>query len=221
LLSIMVCVSSTLVGVHSQVPKPLTTETFNLTEETEVGLDIEARSPGASWGREHAEAAALLVSVDGIYNQDLLLWSGEEFFHYRIMIGRLKRGRHTISVSFNKSRSAANAQRAEVKSVRRVLLTTRNNAANDDEERWALAYSPILYARANTIDRFTDLPLLIYYETLHEAGDLIVRYTAIFTNEDGGTRTAALMARWGRATDIEWVYQFRVRTGKIIEETYH
>lgn len=216
----MVCVSSTLVGVHSQVPKPLTTETFNLTEETEVGLDIEARSPGASWGREHAEAAALLVSVDGIYNQDLLLWSGEEFFHYRIMIGRLKRGRHTISVSFNKSRSAANAQRAEVKSVRHVLLTTRNNAANDDEERWALAYSPILYARANTIDRFTDLPLLIYYETLQEAGDLIVRYTAIFTNEDGGTRTAALMARWGRATDIEWVYQFRVRTGKIIEETY-
>ena len=32
----------------------------------EVGLDIEARSPGASWARQGAEAAALLVSVDGL-----------------------------------------------------------------------------------------------------------------------------------------------------------
>jgi hypothetical protein len=28
------------------------------------------------------------------------------------------------------------------------------------------------------------------------------------------------MARWGRATDIEWVYEFRVRGQKIIEESY-
>jgi len=49
---------------------------------------------------------------------------------------------------------------------------------------------------------------------------LIVRYTTIFTNEDGGTQTVALMARWGRVTDIEWVYEFRLRDGKIVEETY-
>jgi len=61
----------------------------------------------------------------------------------------------------------------------------------------------------------------MYYEILHEAGDdLIVRYTVIFTNEDGGTQTAALLARWGRGTDIEWIYQFRVRGQKIVEETY-
>jgi hypothetical protein len=61
----------------------------------------------------------------------------------------------------------------------------------------------------------------MYYEILHDgANDLIVRYTAIFTNEDGGTETAALMSRWGRATDIEWVFQLRLRNGKIIEETY-
>ena len=61
----------------------------------------------------------------------------------------------------------------------------------------------------------------MYYEVFHEAnGNVIVRYTAIFTNEDGGTQTAALMARWGRATDIEWVYQIRVQGGKVIEETF-
>ncbi|HVQ40474.1 MAG TPA: hypothetical protein VMS31_23230, partial [Pyrinomonadaceae bacterium] len=30
-------------------PKPLATKRFNLKTGTEVGLEIEARSPGASW----------------------------------------------------------------------------------------------------------------------------------------------------------------------------
>src|SRR5262249_46093474 len=42
----------------------------------------------------------------------------------------------------------------------------------------------------------------------------------IFTNEDGGTPTAALMARWGRAADIEWAYEFRAIAGRIVEERY-
>jgi hypothetical protein len=189
-------------------------------EEMEVGLEIEARSPGASWAREGAEAAALLVSVDGVYNQDLLLWAGDELFPYRVMLGHLPGGKHTVSVALNTARSAAEARRAEVKSLRPLpLASARGGGA--DEDQMALAHSPFLYARANTIDHFTDLPLLIYYEILHEAGaDLVVRYTVIFTNEDGGTQTAALLARWGRGTDIEWVYQFRVRGRKIVEETY-
>ncbi len=228
LLLIFVDTSSSTTGTHfaarqniSQLPKPLATEVFNLTENMEVGLEIEARSPGASWAREGAEAAALLVSVDGVYQQDLLLWAGDELFSYRVMLGRLNRGKHTVSVTFNKARSAAEAQRAEVKSLRPLPLASTRATNSADEDLLALAHSPFLYARANTIDHFTDLPLLMYYEILHEAGGiLLVRYTAIFTNEDGGTQTAALLARWGRGTDIEWVYQFRARGQKIIEETY-
>jgi hypothetical protein len=205
----------------SSLPKPLAIETFNLTEDLEVGLDIEARSPGASWVHKGAEASALLILVDGIYNQDLLLWAGEEFFHYRVMLGRLRKGKHTVSVALNPARSAAGARSAEVKFLRPLPLGPARDMGGFDEEQLALAHSPFLYARANAIDRFTDIPLLMYYEILPEAGGvLIVRYTVIFTNEDGGTQTAALMARWGRATDIEWVYQVRARGGKIIEETY-
>jgi hypothetical protein len=32
----------------------------------------------------------------------------------------------------------------------------------------------------------------------------------IWSNEDGGTNTPALMAQWGRTTDIEWVYRVEV-----------
>src|SRR6266498_3723610 len=206
---------------NSQLLKPLTTEAFNLAEDMEVGLEIEARSPGASWARKGAEAAALVISVDGSYNQDWLLWAGDESSHYRVMLGRLPKGKHTVSVAYNPERSAAGAREAEVKSLRPVLLAPARSTRGMDEDQLALAHAPVLYARANTIDRFTDIPLMMYYEILHEPGpDVTVRYTVIFTNEDGGTQTAALMARWGRATDIEWVYEFRVRGQKIIEERY-
>jgi hypothetical protein len=184
-------------------------------------LEIEGRTRGGSWSRPGAEAAALLVVVDGVYNQDLLLWAGDELFNYRVLLGRLSKGKHTISVALNPARSAPKAQRAEIKGLRPLPLVSTSESKYDDDDRFAFAHSPFLYARANTIDRFTDLPLLMYYEVLHEgAHDLIVRYTAIFTNEDGGTQTAALMSRWGRATDIEWVLQLRVRDGRIIEETF-
>jgi hypothetical protein len=228
LLALLACAMLSTSGIRSvdaqtalQNQKALASQTFKLPQQMEVGLEIEARSPGASWARKGAEAAALLISVDGKYNQDLLLWAGDESFHYRVMLGRLPAGKHTISVALHKERSAAGAQRAEVRSLRPLLFATKHETSGDDEEELALAHSPILYARANTIDHFTDIPLLMYYEILHEgANDLLVRYTTIFTNEDGGTQTAALLARWGRGTDIEWVYQFRVRDRKIIEEKY-
>ncbi|HEX8150516.1 MAG TPA: hypothetical protein VF591_25255 [Pyrinomonadaceae bacterium] len=202
-----------------KTPAPLAARTFEATGGEEVALEIEARSPGASWARKGSEAAALVVLVDGAYNQDVLLWAGEEFYLYRVLLGRLPKGSHRVSVALNEARSAAGARRAEVKSLR--ALTPAAFAASEGEEHgFALAHAPVLYARPNTIDRFTDVPLLMYYEVLREGADAVFRYTVVFTNEDGGTQTAALFARWGRGTDIEWVYEMRVRGGKVVAETF-
>jgi hypothetical protein len=78
----------------SQQPS-LASETLNLASDMDVGLEIEARSPGAAWVRKGAEASAVSISVDGKQNQDLLLWAGEEWFAYRVMLGRLAKGKHT------------------------------------------------------------------------------------------------------------------------------
>jgi hypothetical protein len=199
--------------------EPLAFKTLELARDWEVALEIEARSPGASWARKGAEAAALVVTVDGAYNQNVLLWAGEGFHVYRVMLGRLPKGSHKISVALDEARSAAGARRAEVKSLR-TLTPSISIASDPDEHGFALAHAPVLYARANTIDHFTDIPLLMYYEILHEGGDTVVRYTVVFTNEDGGTQTAALFARWGRGTDIEWVYEVRARDGKVVAETF-
>jgi hypothetical protein len=216
----LLCVRRAAAQTTPQTAQALAAKTFNLTEAAEVGLEVEARSPGASWAHKGAEAAALLISVDGAYSQDMLLWAGEKSYTYRVTLGRLASGRHTVSVALNPARSAAGATRAEVSALRPRPFPAAREGDGAAEEQLALAHSPILYARANTIDHFTDIPLLMYYEILRADGDIVVRYTTIFTNEDGGTQTAALMSRWGRATDIEWVYEMRVRAGKIVAETY-
>jgi hypothetical protein len=80
-----------------------------------------------------------------------------------------------------------------------------------------LAHAPVLFARANTVGKFSDVPLLVYCERMPEHR---LRYTVVFSNEDGGTSTRALMARWGRTTDIEWVYSVQLDPeGNAVSET--
>jgi hypothetical protein len=58
----------------------------------------------------------------------------------------------------------------------------------------------------------TDTPLVAWHQTLPAAkqGHSVIEYSVIWSNEDGGTNTPALMAQWGRTTDIEWVYRVEV-----------
>jgi hypothetical protein len=63
------------------VSSTLASKDLLLTHETELGLEVEARSPGASWAKSGAEAAAITIEVDGAYNQDLLLWAGDRPFY--------------------------------------------------------------------------------------------------------------------------------------------
>jgi hypothetical protein len=227
-LSLLVILTAVCAPARAQNPcappapnisKPLAAYTFEAPGDQEVTLEVEARAPGASWARKGSEAAALVVLVDGAYNQDVLLWAGEGFYRYRVLLGRLPQGSHKVSVVLNEARSAAGARRAEVKALR-VLIPVGFAAPGADEHSFAIAHAPVLYARPNTFDHFTDIPLLMYYEILREGADTLFRYTVIFTNEDGGTQTAALFARWGRGTDIEWVYEMRVRGGKVVAETF-
>lgn len=196
---------------------PLAVKRFSLTTPSEIGLEIDARAPAASWAKAGAEAPALTISVNGKYNQDLILWAGDHDYTYRLALGRLPRGRHTIAIRLNEPRGAPGARRAQIKALRTIAAA----AGADADDLLALAYSPILYARANTIDRFTDLPLLMYYEIESEpSGDKLIRYSTIFTHEDGGTPAVALMSRWGRMTDIEWTYELRLRGRRIVAETF-
>ena len=94
-------------------------------------------------------------------------------------------------------------------------------AADPDHE--AMAHAPFVYARPGTLEAKSDLPLLTWYETEPTARGRRLRYSIVFTNEDGGTPVDRLMATWGRTTDVEFVYSAAAgarRGTRVLEELH-
>ncbi|MFB3829669.1 MAG: response regulator [Bryobacteraceae bacterium] len=168
---------------------------FQVSRQIEIVAEMEMASPGADWSQAGREAALAELRVDGGAPQHVMLFAGAERHTYRAFLGRLAPGSHELRIARNAKYSAAGAG-LEVTSVR---------FREDDSPE--LAHAPILYARADTVGGFSDVPLAAYCERLTGGGRPLVEYTVIFSNEDGGTSTRALMARWGRTTDIEYIYR--------------
>ncbi len=196
-----------LLTAHNASAQTLLEKRFTATAESEALLDLTASAPGTSWRETGAEAAVATIYVDGRYHQDVVLFAGAREFTYQLMLGRVARGDHSLRVEFNRKQSAPKATTIQ---IREAKVTTIDR---EHPEFQAIARAPILYARPNTIGKFSDIPLLIYYEMERARVHDGYTYTAIFSNEDGGTQTTALMARWGRTTDIEWVVKTQIRIG--------
>ncbi len=177
---------------------------FQVAHEAEVLLDLTANALNTSWREKGREAAAVTIFVDGRYHQDLLLFNGAGSFSYQLLLGRLQAGEHTLRIDFNRQQSAPQATTINVQDAKLITVDS------SQPEFQALAHAPILFARPNTIGKFSDVPLLAYYETLRKGANTLLRYTVIFSNEDGGTQTSGLMARWGRTTDIEYVCEIEL-----------
>lgn len=174
---------------------------FVLEQPAEVVVAVSARCPSCDWGRRGHEAAALELRVDGVYSQHLFLSRGDRLATYPVALGRLGSGPHRIEVLLDPRRSARHARAAE---VREIAVSSFDPTTREGR---ALAHAPVLEARPNSVGRFTDLPLVTWVETESEAtGSTRLRYSVIFSNEDGGTPADRLMATWGRLTDIEYVY---------------
>jgi len=199
-------------SISAQTPSD---KTFRVEKEGEILLDLTAAAPHTSWAVKGSEAAVATVLVDGRYNQDVILFAGERSFTYHVLIGHLLSGEHTARIEFNRKQSATNASTI---AIRDVKISTIEPA---QPEYQALSHAPFVYARPNTIGRFSDIPLLMWYETERLGSHTTLRYSIIFTNEDGGTQTAALMARWGRTTDIEWIYETQIDPrGEVVAATF-
>ncbi len=169
----------------------------------EVVAAISMSAPGCNWARPGREAAMADIAVDGRPPFQVMLYAGGERRSYPVFFGRLQTGEHRVTISPNERYSAAPC---------RISEPRIDNVRVDADP--VIAYAPVLSARENTIGRFTDAPMLVYAEKIRENGINLLQYTVIFTNEDGGTSTRALMARWGRTTDIEYVYKVDPATNR-------
>jgi hypothetical protein len=189
-------------------------QTFELATSGEVVATVRAGCSGCAWGAPGREAAALRLALDGVYSQHLLLARGEAPAEYRITLGAIAAGSHRLSIERDATLSAKQAGAA-------TIAVDEIRPIGDRDDALAQAMAPILYARANTIGRFTDLPILMWYEVARTPRGRQFRYSVIFTNEDGGTATDRLMATWGRTTDIEYVYGVELdAAGTIVAEEF-
>lgn len=190
-------------------------ERFATAVPGEAVAVIRASCERCDWGAEGREAAALRISIDGRYSQHLLLARGAEPADYRVTLGRVTAAAHRVVVEADPTLSATDAGVPAVASIRVTVLP----ASGDDALAQSMA--PVLYARPNTIGKFTDLPVFMWYEIVPAPKGRQFRYSTIFTNEDGGTATDRLMATWGRTTDIEFVYGVTVDArGAVVAEEF-
>lgn len=181
---------------------------FQVERGGEAVADLVMASPGSDWSRAGREAAAVDVRIDGGAAFQVMLFAGPERRTYPVFLGRLEPGRHELTIEQNRQHSAPG-----------TAVTVFAVAVRSGLDDPVVSHAPVLYARRNTIGKFTDIPLVIYAERLSEGGADVLQYTVVFSNEDGGTSTRALMARWGRTTDIEYVYRVDLRTGRAIIQT--
>ncbi len=83
-----------------------------------------------------------------------------------------------------------------------------------------LGHSPTLGIRADTIGTASDVPLVLYAEDDRRNGRGWIRYSVIISHEDGGTPAPALMARWGRTTDIELIYEVEMDGTRLVQDRF-
>ena len=188
---------------------------FDLSVESEVIFHLEMNS-SSNWAISGMESAVLTIFVDSSYddrNQDIVLFNGEQLFIYQVSIGRFDVGTHTLQFYFDGEKSSPNADHIHIEKLDIIMIKS------DDENYDIIRLSPILYGRDDNY--YTDTPLLMWHEI--EIADKYrwLKYSIIWTNEDGGTSSSNLMSRWGRTTDIEWIYWVRIdSTGNILEDYY-
>jgi len=181
---------------HRPVTLPVLT-----TRTGEAALDLTAAAPGVSWAQPGRESAVLSVDVDGRYVTDLVVTSSRRTPR-SLALGRLTRGFHRIRFRFADDRTPVGAYRVDLRHVRVSVGGATNTVRR---------HAPVLLGRT-LIGPFenavTDTPLLAWHEvqTTPTPGVRRIVYSVIWSNEDGGTDSPALMARWGRTTDIEWIY---------------
>lgn len=187
---------------------PARTFVVNAPHGGEALLRFTTDAPGADWGIKGAEAAVAQVLVDGQRRTDLVVPSTTPT-QRTIALGALTQGGHRVQVRFDDQASPPQVSRMNLVGIRATV------SAPTAADNPVLAHAPVVVGRALPMlgsadqNATTDTPLLAWHE-VHDAatpGHRIVEYSVVWSNEDGGTDTPALMARWGRTTDIEWIYR--------------
>ncbi len=184
---------------------------FHRARAGEVFLHVTVSAPGVSWAERGNESAVVSAYVDGHYATDIVITSSSRVAR-QFALGPLGAGHHTLRLHYARHRSRSDLGVARLRDLGFSTVAPGTTAYA------AARYAPVLYGRhvatlgGGFQNNRTDTPLVAWHEVLPAAtpGHRVIQYSVVWSNEDGGTATAALMARWGRTTDIEWIYRVEI-----------
>ena len=225
---LIILILTNICFLFSQFPVELsrnqTTIPFILEVEngSEFLLEFIAYS-NTEWGEPNSESSTITIGIDGYwedYNQDIILFNGTNLFNYKISLGYLSEGSHTIEFKFDYNKSSVDADFVYIESINIIDI---NEISIDPD---VFFHSPILYGRdllSWNESVHTDIPLIMWHEISFSGNNKIIKYSLIFSNEDSriGIGLSDLMYNYGRTTDIEWIYEVTLNNlGEIIYEKY-
>src|SRR5688572_21011587 len=99
----------TLTGGAPATAQVVAEHPFDAPAGGEAVATISAGCTRCDWAIQGREAAALKLSVDGVYSQHLLLTRGERPVDYAVMLGAIPAGKHRLTVERDASWSARDA----------------------------------------------------------------------------------------------------------------
>jgi hypothetical protein len=196
------------------------TVSFTAASAGEAIVHVSAAAGRVDWGEVGAESAVVSAWVDGEYASDLVVVSSS-LTERSFALGDVSAGKHVLELRFASDRSPAGARKVRLKGLSVAVVRP------SDPLYTALRHAPVLYGRSIPVtntegsgtsysgpfqNAVTDTPLLAWHESASSTvpGHRLLEYSVVWSNEDGGTNSPALMARWGRTTDIEWIYRVQV-----------
>jgi hypothetical protein len=184
---------------------------FHRLRAGQAFLNVTVSARGVSWAEPDNESAVVSAYVDGHYATDIVIMSSGPVSR-QFALGWLGEGRHTLRLHYAKHRSLSRDGVAKLQDI------SFHTVSRSSPAYAAARYAPVLFGRnvASFGGRYqnnhTDTPLVAWHRVLPAAtpGHSLIEYSVMWSNEDLGTGTPALMAVWGRTTDIEWVYRVEV-----------
>jgi hypothetical protein len=196
-------------GCRSVAPDPaadgIFRASFDASAEAEAIARLKVRCDRCAWDQAGSEAVVLRLTLDDRAPIHVpIVRSGEA--GYDVMLGRVGAGKHSLAVVEDAELTATALKGANAATWTVSIDQVKSGAASFE----ALSLAPLVHARPNTVGKFTDVPVLMWYEIEKASGGKRYRYSVIFTNEDGGTPVDRLMATWGRSTDIEYLYSVEI-----------
>ena len=200
---------------------------FSVASPGEGVATLTLTTVGTDWGLLDSESVVVTYDLDGAPLGQIVLYGGGAPTDYRVLLGALTAGDHTIGLHPEKTLSP------NPKAPVGIVAAANVEAIAPPDARYAYTrYAPILLGIDTDLNKIgalpgnavSDTPLIIYASAHHGVGVTTYVYTMIWSNEDAGTGIApdVLNARWGRTTDIENIIEVDVddSTGDLIEARY-